>query len=114
MNTMRSVRCLLAALLTLALLACGKPVPPEKAAYVGEWHGTAMSLLITQDGSVAYRRLHQGVNKSIEGPIKEFKGDDFVVGVGLMVTTFVVSKPPHQDGAVWKMTVDGVQLTKKE
>jgi len=106
-------RAVLAFLLGIALSGCAKPVPPEKSAYVGEWSGTAMALLITQDGSVAYRRLHAGVNKSIDGPLKEFQGDNFVVGVGPISTTFVVSAAPHQDGAVWTMTVDGVELTKK-
>ena len=103
-----------ASLLTLlALAACAKPVPPEKASYVGEWSGTAMALLITQDGSVAYRRLQGGVKKSIDAPLKEFRGDDFVAGVGPISTTFVVSVPPHLDGDAWKMTVDGVELTRK-
>lgn len=34
-------------------------------------------------------------------PLKTFKGDDFVVAAG-----------PHRDGAAWKMTVDGVELTR--
>jgi hypothetical protein len=29
-------------------------------------------------------------------------------------STFVVSKPPHRAGGKWKMTVDGVELTKSE
>ena len=103
---------LLAALLALLLAGCAKPVPAERAAYVGEWHGTAMGLLITQDGSVAYKRLEGGVSKSINGPLKEFQGDNFIVGIGHMSTTFVVSVPPHEEAGNWKMTVDGVELTK--
>ena len=100
-------------LVFLAMLAgCGVPVPPEKAAYVGEWQDKTMYLLITQDGSVRYKRLEGGVSKSVEGPLKGFVGDDFDVGVGPMKTTFVVSKPPHQEGDKWQMTVDGVVLTK--
>ena len=110
---MRNLRRLFASLIMLLLFGCAKPVPPENAAYVGEWHGTAMALLITQDGSVAYRRFHQGVNKSIDAPLKEFQGDNFVVGIGPIATTFVVNARPHQDGSAWKMTVDGVELTKK-
>jgi len=112
-DTMRRARLLAAMALAFVLTACTKPIPTEKAEYVGEWHGTATALLITQDGSVAYRRLHKGVNKSIDAPLKAFEGNDFVVGVGLVTTTFVVSVPPHQDGEVWKMTVDGVELTRK-
>jgi hypothetical protein len=36
-----------------------------------------------------------------------------VVGVGPMTTTFVVSRPPWRDEALWKMTVDGVELVKR-
>ncbi len=98
----------------VALLAgCGKPVPPGKAAYVGEWHSAAMAMLITQDGSVAYKRLQGGVSKSISGPLQGFDGDNFVVGVGPIRTTFMVSLPPHQDRGAWKMTVDGVELTRE-
>ena len=101
----------LAALLA-TLVGCGVPVPADKAAYVGEWQEPAMYLLITKDGSVRYKRLQGGASKSIEGPLKGFSGDNFDVGIGPMSTTFVVAKPPHQDGEKWKMTVDGVELTK--
>lgn len=99
-------------LLALMLAACGKPVPPEKAAYVGEWQEKTMYLLITKDGSVRYKRLKGGANTSIEGPLKGFTGHNFDVGVGPMSTTFVVGKPPYQEGGKWKMVVDDVQLTK--
>ena len=101
-----------ALLVALSLLACAKPVPPEKSAYVGEWRERTMYLLITKDGSVRYKRLKGGVNTSIQGPLKQFDGNDFEVGVGPIKTTFVVSKPPYQDGEKWKMVVDGVELTK--
>lgn len=52
-------------------------------------------------------------DKSIDGPLKQFEGDNFVVGVGPISTTFLVTAPPHQDGGQWKMTVDGVELTRK-
>ncbi len=100
-------------LLALALSACGKPVPAEKNAYVGEWQAPAMYLLITQDGSVSYKRLKSGATTSVEGPLKGFVGDNFEVGIGPMTTTFVVSQPPYQDGGQWKMVVDGVELSRK-
>ncbi len=103
-------------LILLALLAplagCGVPVPADKAAYVGEWQEPSMYLLIKQDGSVRYKRLQGGASTSIKAPLKGFSGDNFDVGVGPMTTTFVVNKAPHQDGDKWKMTVDGVELTK--
>src|SRR5262245_36562397 len=111
---MKSFKTLMTSFAALLLATgCAKPVPAEKAAYVGEWHGTAMALLITQDGSVAYRRLEGGISKSIDGPLRDFQGDDFVVGIGPISTTFVVSAVPHLQGEAWKMTVDGVELTRK-
>ena len=102
-------------LLAAALSGCGKPVPPEKADYVGEWQRPEMYLSITQGGSVKYKRTQTGSTTSVEGPIKAFEGDNFKVGVGPMVTTFVVSVRPHQtaDGD-WKMTVDGLELTRTQ
>lgn len=97
-------------LLVLALSGCGKPVPAEKSAYVGEWQEKTMYLLITQDGSVRYKRLKGGGSTQVEGPLKGFNGDNFEVGIGPMSTVFVVSKPPYQDGKNWKMVVDGVEL----
>jgi hypothetical protein len=99
-----------AAVLTLA--ACAKPVPQDRADYVGEWRGQAMALLITGDGSVAYKRLKGGVTTKITGPIRGFEGDSFVVGIPLFSTTFEVSRPPHEEGGKWKMVVDGVELTR--
>lgn len=60
-------------LATLSLLACGKPIPPAKAFYVGEWESPTMYLLITQDGSVVYKRQEAGVSNSIEPLFKNLK-----------------------------------------
>lgn len=100
------------ALLVAVLAGCGKPVPPDKSAYVGEWQEKTMYLLITQDGSVRYKRLKGGATTSVDGPLKGFAGDNFEVGIGPMATTFVVGKPPYRDGEKWKMTVDGVDLVR--
>jgi hypothetical protein len=105
-------RALVVALLSALLCGCGQPVPPDKLAYVGEWETATMYLLITADGSVRYRRLRAGATTSLDGPLKGFAGDNFDVGVGPLSTTFVVSRPPYQDGDAWKMVVDGVELTR--
>lgn len=101
-----------AILLAGMLAGCGKPVPPEKAAYVGEWKSPGMYLLLLQDGSVQYNRIKSGVTTSVNGPLHSFEGDNFLVGIGAWKTTFVVSKPPYEEGGTWKMVVDGVELTK--
>jgi hypothetical protein len=106
----RGVWATLCALMLLA--ACANPVPAEKAAYVGQWTAPGMSLSITQDGSVDYRRVKGGVTTTINAPLKKFEGDNFVVGIGLWTTTFVVSSPPREEAGRWKMTVDGVEVTR--
>jgi hypothetical protein len=111
---MRLLKLICVSVLLLILVACAKPVPPEKATYVGYWENRAMSLLITQDGSVVYKRIKGGVTTSISAPLQGFHGNDFDVGLGSMKTTFVVTAPPHQVDGKWKMTVDGVELTKEE
>ena len=111
---MRLLKFIFLSSLLLLLVACAKPVPPEKVNYVGYWQARTMSLLITQDGSVVYKRIKGGATTSINAPLQEFHGNDFDVGVGTLKTTFVVSKPPHQVNGKWKMTVDGVELTKIE
>ena len=110
----RSARVAVLVAIMLALSACGQPVPPEKSAYVGEWHAPGMGLLITQDGSVVYKRIKGGVTTSINGPLRRFEGDDFIVGLPFLSTRFEVSKPPFQDGGKWKMVVDGVELARVE
>ena len=102
----------LVALLAASLGGCGKPVPPDKLAYVGEWQEKTMYLLITKDGSVRYKRQKGGASTSIEGPLKGFAGDNFEVGIGPMATTFVVGTAPYLDGQRWRMVVDGVELLK--
>jgi hypothetical protein len=98
----------------LALLAaCSKPLPPERAAYVGDWRGPSMSLQITQEGEVHYLRQNGNASTNIDAPLQEFVGNDFRVGVSKINTLFVVSKPPTEKDGVWIMTVDGVELTRK-
>jgi hypothetical protein len=103
---------IVAAFLISLLVACSEPLPADKSTYAGDWRAQGMSLRITQDGQVEYRRRTSGGNNSINAPIQRFEGNNFVVGVGPFNTTFVVSKPPHLDDGVWKMTVDGVELVR--
>ena len=109
---MRMIKAAFTLLFVAILAGCGKPLPADKAAYAGQWNGPQMALLITQDGRVDYKRDSGNGTTSVKAPIKEFAGNNLIVGVGPMETTFVVSAPPHQEGDAWKMTVDGVELTK--
>ena len=83
-------------LLTLFLSSCGKPVPADKADYVGQWRAPEMYLKITQDGSIEYERLKEGRKTSITGPLQGFQGDDFSVGIssGISILSFPFTRKP--------------------
>ncbi len=97
----------------LLLAGCTKPIPPERSTYVGEWRAPQMAVVIGQDGNVVYRRAEGGATATLNGPLKEFVGDDFVVGIWPLLTTFDVTVPPREQDGVWSMTVDGVELRKE-
>jgi hypothetical protein len=109
---MKRLALLLVAACALMLAGCGEPLPKDKLEYAGEWRGTATRLVITPQGLCEYKRLRDSGSVEINAPIKHFEGDNFVVGVGPFTTTFVVSKPPRLEEGRWKMTVDGVELTR--
>lgn len=98
--------------IVLTIAACSAPLPEDKLSYAGEWENKEMYLLILADGTVSYRRLKNGGTTSINAPLKEFVGDDFVVGLGVFATTFEVTQPPHEVDGQWIMVVDGTTLTK--
>ena len=107
------MRAVLAALLLSLAVACsGPPLPSDKGDYAGDWRGTNMRLLIAANGSVSYERVRTGERTTINAPIQRFEGANFFVGLGPVTTRFEVTKPPHQEGSVWKMTVDGIELTR--
>ena len=98
----------------MSLVACsGVEIPPDKQDYVGVWRAETMALEITRAGMVSYERVENGATKEINAPIQEFRGDDFVVGVGPVSTTFHVDRPPYADGDTWKFVVDGVELVRQ-
>ncbi|QPF94821.1 hypothetical protein [Bradyrhizobium commune] len=94
------------------LSACGQPVADDKAAYVGEWRAQTMRLEVTKDGTVHYKRVRGNTTTSINAPLRRFEGDNLVVGIPFIETTFEVSQPPHQAAGTWKMVVDGMELTR--
>lgn len=103
---------LLLTFLALFLSACGKPVPPDKTAYIGKWQSKTMYLVITKEGDISYKRVKGKQTTTINAPLKGFNGNDFEVGIGPLSTMFKVNKPPYQDGDQWKIIVDEVVLTK--
>lgn len=72
-----------------------------------------MMLLITPSGTVAYVRDHGNRKTSADAPLKAFAGNGVVVRRGPTSSTFKVCVPPHQADGQCKMTVDGLQPTRK-
>ena len=100
----------------LALAGCGGkpiPVPVDKCAYVGEWVGAGMHMRLMADGQFDYLRASKGSQAAVRAPLVGFDGNDLRVGQWILVSRFHVSAPPHAaaDGS-WKMTFEGVELTR--
>ena len=111
---MRIASSLILAAALLSGAACAAPVPADKQAYVGSWQGKDMRLALAKDGKIKYKRDQPGKKLDLSIDLLGFNGDHFDVGWGIVRSTFVVSKPPHREGKQWKMTVDGVELTRDE
>ena len=106
-------------MLLLTALSCGSmkgiKVPADKQDYIGRWSSDEIQLSISANGRVEYEKNSGGSKKTISAPIQKFEGNNFVVGALGINTTFVVSNPPEKDSAgIWKMTVDGIELTRIE
>jgi len=112
-NFHRFVWVLFLGALSCLMIGCQSvPVPEEKKAYVGTWEGIGFRLTIYENGGIDYRRVNGNYSTSLTGPLKSFRGDDFVVGVLFVTTTFEVQHPPYLEGDDWFMVVDGVELKK--
>lgn len=107
----RSPRWLLLAA-CLWLVACAEPVPMDYSNYVGHWRGDGTLLVIRANGHADYERVTDRSRLSIEGACHSFSDEGFKIGLGLMSASFEVTHPPRQVDGRWRMTVDGVELTR--
>jgi len=105
---------LLAAGICISSAALAGPVPADKMAYVGAWKGKDMQLALSKEGKIKYKRDQEKKKVDLSIDLLGFNGNNFDAGWGFVRSTFVVGKPPHRDGMLWKMTVDGVELTREE
>ncbi|MBY6064268.1 hypothetical protein [Pseudidiomarina sediminum] len=105
-------RYLLILVALLTLVGCTQPIPQDKFNYVGEWCGEGMYLHISADGLMDYVRVEGTTRITMQGPLKEFNGDNFVYGFFVWTSTFEVSQAPYFEDGTWYMVVDGVKLKK--
>ncbi len=104
-------------LLSLVLLGCSKPLPPDKIQYAGTWISadSRVNVLITPEGRIEYSNQQPGKSTSVSSPIKSFNEHGFDAGVGPLTTTFKVTQAPTQDNqGNWFMIVDGYTLAKTQ
>ncbi len=82
----------------------------DRQNYIGEWRGANANLLVKPDGTIEYRReetVGDSTNTdTVSGPINNFDGANFTVGVLGNNTHFQVDAPP----ANGSMTVNGERL----
>lgn len=82
----------------------------DRQNYIGEWRGAQTNLLIRPDGTIGYRReetIGDTTNSdTVTGPINNFDGASFTVGVLGQNTRFNVDAPPVNGS----MTVNGERL----
>ena len=103
-----------ALLLMLALAACSQPVPVDKRDYIGHWQGEGVLLVILADGHADYARVRDSRRTSIKGPAHSFTTKGFKIGIGPLSAGFRVQSPPTEVDGTWRMTVDGVVLTRRD
>ena len=96
----------------LWLLGCARPVPADYANYVGHWRGDGTLLVIRADGHADYERVTGKSRLTIEGACHSFTESGFKIGMGLLSAHFEVTHPPRRVDGRWRMTVDGVELTR--
>ncbi len=105
-------RCVVLALL---VAGCGlDKLPPGKESYAGTWRNASAGVLlvITPNAHVEYKKVQGGVTTSVNAGISKFDGNDFVVWMLGINTTFHVQGPPASLGDDTFMMVDGVKLTR--
>ena len=114
MRRLATLRSALALLLLMALAACTQPVPVDQRDYIGHWQGEGVLLVIRADGHADYARARDSRRTSIEGPAHSFTTKGFRIGIGPLSASFRVQSPPREVDGTWRMTVDGVELTRRD
>jgi len=98
----------------LALTGCSgviTPNNPPPSDYVGVWRGEQVLLVIDDEGMMHYESVKDGYRKTMDVPILSWEARAFEAGVGPLTARFEVDDVPHEeDGGVWMMTLDGVDM----
>ncbi len=102
----------IASMLLFAACDSIEEIPEDKKKYVGVWRSENAAIEIKDDGFVSYAKIVDGVSETVEGPIKEFEGDSFIVGFWFITKKFEVQEKPHIDGNSYKMKINDMEFTR--
>ena len=83
-----------------------------KSDFVGTWQGRNMSLRVDNFGNTLFFHLDGNSSIRADGPLRVLDGNHISVGMGPNPFFLNVMVPPHVEGEVTRMTLDGVELTR--
>ncbi len=83
-----------------------------KKEYAGHWEGGGVTLDISSS-AVSYVNKQGNTSTTLNGTLDHFEGDDIVIKILIPTSTLKVTSPPTLTGGEWKMTVEGVEVTRK-
>ena len=83
-----------------------------KTDYVGTWTSKHDTLTIGPNGHADWSHVEPGSSEDMHGSLS-FDGSDLVIDILVTKKHMHIDRPPHLDGTVWKMTLDGVELERK-
>ena len=89
-----------------------QPMRVTRMDFFGTWEGKGMSLRVDHFGSGELYRSDGKPPVRAVGPIRFPGGNRISIGLGLDPPVLDVTVPPHTEGGVESMTLDGVELVR--
>lgn len=108
---------------TPAILACSgiddlaemaEPVPPpeDMSRLVGTWKGDGVELTLSADGMLHHQTQGAG-STEFTAPVKEWRDDAIVAGVGPVTQTFEIEGPRKAGKGKFVLVVNGNELVRQ-
>lgn len=84
----------------------------DQKKYIWNWKWDWITLIISDNAYIDYKKQKNSVSTSISGPITEFNDNNFKASILFINSTFNIDKKPFQEWNLWKMTVDWNELSR--
>jgi uncharacterized membrane protein YhaH (DUF805 family) len=89
------------------------PLFLTRSDFVGTWEGQKISLRVEKDGTGDLSRYDGNFRRAL-GPLRVLSGNRISIGFGLDPMVLNVTVPPHVEGGVEKMTLDGIEMVRTQ